>query len=259
MKRLRLRGWRQQTPWIGLGVTVVGLGAAAWWAFFQQEADMPTPKPANTPDDFYKFTSALPVAGQALSDIFWRVGHEMGISPFILAAVCQKETRFGAALDSTGTGDYTPRDWTPWPLPPDGLGWGRGLMQLDYYYHRDWLGANDWRNPEVNFRKAASVLREKVAYFARHPITPSVSISAKAAAKWGLPIGSYPDVRPLEGDALISAALAAYNGNYLNVLGAMGAGLSPDAVTTGKNYGGAVQATANTYLANFLGAGGTLT
>ncbi len=174
---------------------------------------------------------------QDYSDIILRVAKETGVDPFLIAALGDRESRWGQALSPKGpggTGDY---------------GHGRGLMQVDDRSWAAWLAANNWKDPYTNVRKGAEILKAKLAFFqSRSKVkgyTDGVNVSiTSSAARFGVPAGNYPDPRPLTGDALTEAGLAAYNTGEGNVLMALACGKSPDTTTANGNYSSDVLAKA---------------
>lgn len=171
----------------------------------------------------------------------------------LLAGIMWRESNGGAALKPPGpggTGDFAPRGPgslyykfanPATGLPPDGLGWGRGLMQIDYGVHNAWIMSNKWYEAPVNIDKAAEILRGFFDYFQR-PAGGPVTIDAWRMPAWvlkrpGLSRGPYRDPRPLSGPLLVEAALAAYNAGASGVLQAVAAGLPPSTPTTGGEYG----------------------
>lgn len=168
-----------------------------------------------------------------------------GVPAVTLLAVLSRESACGLALDADGCGDRclrcasrypsrqglalvdelvdgwaVPRDdrgevlTGPYIMPADGLGWGRGLAQLDYASHREWVQTHDWRDPATNIRRGARVLRE--------------------AHDW-------MHLRGLTGAQLWAATIAAYNGGTGRVLAAVQAGHDPDDMTSGRDYSAWVQ------------------
>src|SRR5216683_909771 len=70
---------------------------------------------------------------------------QYGIDPIWVCAIGDRETNWGTSklLDikgPKGAGDFTPRNPVRWKyaIPPDGRGWGRGLMQIDYGSYATW-------------------------------------------------------------------------------------------------------------------------
>lgn len=187
------------------------------------------------------FAWSLPTNAQQYGDIILEVAKGKGLDPFLLAAIGQRESLWGGALrppGPAGTGDWTPRTWTPYPMPPDGQGWGRGLMQLDYWWYKDQFAAGlDWADPYQNIEAGAQRLVDALNYFKATPNTPGVNLSADAASRRGVAPGSYPDPRPLAGDLLNRAAIAAYNTGISNALMSVAAGVDPDTTTAGSQYG----------------------
>lgn len=195
------------------------------------------------------FAFSLPKEAKPLADVFLRVSREKGVDPFLLVAVAMRESRAGAALRPDGTGDCTPRTWTKdktgklYSMPSDGFCWGRGIMQLDWWWHRAWLEKNDWRNPYVNISRGAELLKDLISYFQKSG-GPPVVLTAAAAQARNAAAGSYKDPRPLSDDLLYKTAMAAYNTGTYNALMSVAAGASADVTTTGSNYGKSIVAAA---------------
>ena len=158
----------------------------------------------------------LPPAAVPYFDVVVRIATKHDLEASHLFAIGERESRWGMAITKDGTGDRTPRAGM---IPPDGLGFGRGIFQIDWGWHKDWLDTHDWRDVEVNCDYAASILQHARAFF-----------RAEKRANDDL------DPRPLAGDALDRAFLAAYNAGPTSVLRALRRGAQPDAVTTGRDY-----------------------
>jgi hypothetical protein len=95
-------------------------------------------------------------------------------------------------------------------MPPDGGGFGRGLMQIDYDGHV-FARSGNWQDPAANLLYGAGVLAQARAMLGR-----ALSLS-------GVP--------------LWQASLAAYNCGAGNVTRAIKGGRDVDFFTTGRNYG----------------------
>lgn len=183
------------------------------------------------------FALAIGADARPYASIILRAASETGVDPFIIAAVGQRESNWGKSLRADGTGDCTARPKSVPPMPPDGKCWGRGIMQIDYGFHKPWMDTHNWADPYTNVRKGAEILADSFKFFASKPSTPYVKIEGDVAAKYGVaPRPDYPDVRPLSGNALASAAIAAYNAGNLGALRALAVGRHPDAATTGADY-----------------------
>ena len=150
--------------------------------------------------------------GAAISD----AAGESGLLPALIVALGSRESRWGLALrpqGPAGTGDFAPRAYRvphrPGSLPPDGRGFGRGLMQIDYDAH-EFARSGDWREPRANIRYACRVLLEARAVLRRRTALAS--------------------------RALLRAALAAYNCGTGNVLRAVRQGVAVDFYTAGRDY-----------------------
>gem|GEM_PF-3058569 len=161
----------------------------------------PPPPPAHSSNE--EINAAL----QYASDIE-DAAQKHGIPAEYICGVGSRESLWGLALrpkGPAGTGDWAPRNGR---MPPDGLGWGRGLMQIDYASH-PFAQTGDWRDPAANIAYGGDILGQNYDYFRR---------------------ARYPGVDPLR------AAIAAYNCGIGNVEHAIHAGEDVDARTTGRNY-----------------------
>ncbi len=92
-------------------------------------------------------------------------------------------------------------------MPPDGLGWGRGLLQVDY--QQAFAQTGNWRDPQANIDHGCNELSDNIAHFTKLAL---------------------PQVDPQR------AGIAAYNCGQGGVLRAVKAGFDVDHFTTGKNY-----------------------
>jgi hypothetical protein len=129
-----------------------------------------------------------------------KAAEERDLSPYLLAAVCLRESQAGWALIPHGTH----------------LGWGDnfrawGLFQADRRFHGDWVGTPDSLTPVGQARKAADEIARNLALL-------------RAS------LASQPD------DLLQRGAIAAYNTDLGNVVSALLSGRDVDALTTGANY-----------------------
>ena len=141
---------------------------------------------------------------------------DFGLPPALIVALGSRESRWGLALSlrgPTGTADFTPRPFLGphrvGPLPPDGLGFARGLMQIDFDAD-EFARSGPWHEPDANVRRACSVLAEFRPTLRRQTV--------------------------LHGTALTRATLAAYNCGLDNVLRAVRHGQDLDFYTAGRDY-----------------------
>lgn len=232
-------------------------------------------------DDSARFRAALPTNLAPYSDAFMVAGFNHQMSAWLLAGICQRESNGGLVLrppGPAGTGDFHPRPhgrryaggYTVGvtQMPEDGAGWGRGLMQVDYAVHYDWVSTSKWGDPLVNIEKAAELLKGFWDFFsaprgasgvlvdkwrlAGLSDAKGVQIVAGWQPKYGLKIvGPFVDPRPLSGAALVEASLAAYNAGQQGVLEAVAAGLPPEAPTASNNYASWILERANKWEAGY--------
>jgi hypothetical protein len=185
--------------------------------------------PTTYPLDHPILLEDLEAAARYGATIVAAAGH-FGLPPAVIVALGSRESRWGLALSPKGPGgtnDFTPRPFTgphrAGPLPPDGPGFGRGLMQIDYDGHA-FARTGPWHEPDANVRYACEVL-----------------------------LGFRPVLRRrtvLHGDALLRATLAAYNCGLENVLRAARHGLDLDFYTAGRDYSREIMNRAGFFHAN---------
>ncbi|MCC6694233.1 MAG: peptidoglycan-binding protein [Candidatus Hydrogenedentes bacterium] len=139
-----------------------------------------------------------------------------GVRPAVICGVGSRESRWGLALKPkgpTGTGDATRRSNTkPYrqgPLPPDGGGFGRGLMQIDYDAH-EFARSGDWQNAKSNILYGCQVLKGTISIIERRT--------------------------DLKGLSLLRAGIAGYNCGPGNVLKALQQGRDVDFFTAHRDY-----------------------
>lgn len=212
------------------------------------------------------FAAALPDEISQWSAQLLRASRAAGVNPWVLAGIMYRESRGGEALSPRGpygTGDtyhraaghrYANGYVVPASgLPEDGRGWGRGLMQIDWAVHHVWASQYAWFDAQTNIDYAAGLVRQVQEFFAAGPGSPVVVSQARMdgltepgtgkvisegwRSKYGLTsTGPFPDPRPLSGDALTKATLAAYNAGTSGVLQAIAAGLPASAPTAHNDY-----------------------
>ena len=192
------------------------VGPATWQALIE-------PQPPVTPDHL---TTTYALDDPLLLDDLHAVARygasivaaaaDFGIPPAVIVALGSRESRWGLALapkGPRGTSDFVPRPFTRphrcAPLPADGRGFRRGLMQIDYDAH-EFARSGDWQSPDANIRYACEMLREAKAELRRRTV--------------------------LHGQALLRGALAAGNCGIGNVMRAVQHGLDLDFYTVGRNY-----------------------
>lgn len=181
------------------------------------------------------FRWTLPSYAQPYADVILRVSREKGLDPFLIFALGDRESGWGRYLNADGTGDS---------------GHGHGLMQIDDGSFAEWLATHDWRDPYTNVSKGASILQAAIGFFqgraAVKGYTDGTRVQIdKSAARLKVAPGYYPDPRPLSGDALWRAAIAAYNTGSANVLMNLATNHPAEFTTTGGDYTSDVVARAN--------------
>ena len=192
------------------------VGPGTWQALLDPDCPPPLDHLATTyPLDHPILLEDLEAAARYGATIVAAAG-SFGLPPAVIVALGSRESRWGLALSPkgpSGTNDFTPRPFTgphrDAPVPPDGLGFGRGLMQIDYDAHA-FARSGPWHEPDANVRYACGVLLEFRPELRRRTV--------------------------LHGDALLRATIAAYNCGLDNVLRAARHGLDLDFYTAGRDY-----------------------
>jgi peptidoglycan hydrolase-like protein with peptidoglycan-binding domain len=141
---------------------------------------------------------------------------QTNLDPFVLGGIGSRESHWGLALrppGPSGTGDFAqrrfPTQFRTGPLPPDGGGFGRGLMQIDFDA-QEFARTGSWQDPEQNILVGSKILAGYRDFVQRKTT--------------------------LAGSALLQAAVAAYNCGPGNVLRAIQDGRDIDFYTAGRNY-----------------------
>lgn len=172
----------------------------------------------------------LPGYARELAPFFAKAALARNVPARLLVGIASRESDFGRALRRDGTGDYSVRTSksSPASMPyagpdghaKDGLGWGRGIMQIDYAFH-DFARGSKWRDPEANIDYGAKVLRD--AY--NHKLTIA-GAGGNDALRWRI-------------------ATAAYNAGVGGATKGLKERQNPDSRTTGGDYSADVGRRAN--------------
>jgi hypothetical protein len=142
-------------------------------------------------------------------------GGKTGFAASILGGLGSRESGWGLLLKPAGpggTGDFAPRapnSLRPGPLPPDGQGYGRGLMQIDFDAF-PFARSGTWQDPAANIAFGCTVLKQSFDLIQRKS--------------------------SLAGRELLRAAIAGYNCGPGRVLKAIAAGRDVDFFTAHRNY-----------------------
>jgi len=194
-----------------------GIVGPLTWAALRREA---APQPENVFETTYAGNNAS-LLEQLDAVERYRGAIEEGarlceVEPCVIAGIGSRESHWGLALkppEPGGTGDFykrrNPTRYRNGALPPDGGGFGRGLMQIDYDAHA-FAREGNWQDPHENILYGCGVLRDAFRFMRRKTNLAD---------------------RPL-----LRAAIAAYNCGPGNALKAYRAGRDIDYYTAGRDY-----------------------
>lgn len=222
--------------------------------------------------EFATFVQHLPADALPFSVDLWESATYHGVDPWHMVAVLWRESMAGGAPgyrpphDPAGTGDFIARrpgtsyrqpsgkfyQVPAGGMPGDGGGWGRGLMQIDFAVHNEWVITGAWKDPRKSFDYAAKLLASFRKYFSTPAAGTLIKVDewriTQGIPKYGIRAWAtlYPwvshadrlraDPRPLAGVDLDRAALAAYNAGPSGVLQALAYGVPAEACTSGQDY-----------------------
>lgn len=277
--------------WAWAGITT-GVGLAGW-ALFATGVIGGGMK--FDPQQQAAFLASLPAHARPYGEVILRVSADTGVDPFAIFALGDRESLWGTARAyQQQTGDWAPRkrnaskvaasphiyrvtdstvdaNGNVTVMPADGLGWGRGLMQIDWEQQYAWVSKGLWRDSYENVKYGAYYLKSLLGIFSSQnglaPIAAGGSVNVSGSyANWlnqiqkrsDLKGGVYRDPRPLVGSALQAAAVAAYNTGLGNVIRNLALGLHAEASTTGGDYTGDTLNRQAKVIAAYMAAGGTM-
>lgn len=197
----------------GKGLVVDGIVGAKTWATFPVILATPNPEVPRLEQCYRLFKAKYEnIVVEACQSYHLFKDHIFGIGV--------RESDWGDDLDDFGTGDYCgrhPNDLRSGNLPPDGHGFGRGLMQIDWDAH-EFARTGNWNDPSANINYGCKVLGENYQYL-------------------------QGQVVPLK-----RAVIAGYNCGCGNVQTALRKGNDVDYFTTGRNYSTKVLEYANWFV-----------
>lgn len=180
---------------------------------------MSTTFPKNHPSLLKQLQEAL-----KFKTIIEEAAQKFNFQPCIIAGLGSRESHCGLALfppGPEGTGDFKARIFTkPFrnsPLPPDGLGFGRGFLQIDFDYH-EFARTGNWKDPEENIFYGVKLLSDN-----RNLLLQKYN--------W-----LHHPVRDLNQRQLLKATLSSYNCGLGKVRKTIDKGYDIDFFTTGRNY-----------------------
>jgi len=180
----------------------------------------PTPKPGNFETTYDRYNQTMLRQQREAKQyrlIIEDAARRYDLRPSIICGIGSRESHWGLGLTPPGPhgrGDFArrrPRGERYSPEPPDGPGYGRGIMQIDYDWH-EFARTGSWQNPRENIFYACTVIIKAKKFFQRE-------MNAR-----------------LNEDQMLRATIAAYNGGATATLNAIEAGLDIDANTTGRDY-----------------------
>lgn len=153
-------------------------------------------------------------AAQQYRSFIEEAARASGMPVAVICGIGSRESHWGILLKPPGpggTGDFStrkPRGSRTGSSPPDGGGFGRGLMQIDYDWH-EFARTGNWQDPRSNLLYAADVLNKARRFF---------------------------ENRGVPADTIMRAILAAYNAGATATFRCYQNGSDIDCNTTGRDY-----------------------
>jgi len=188
-----------------------------------------------SPLEAQAFAEALPPEGQPYAPLLVAAARRHDLSPFILAGVMERETGYGSAGVCRTQGAACIGSPSKAPENRD-----YGLMQINGKNLDAYGITRTWADPAANVEAGARILRATVDYFTKNGGSV-VTVSGRNALRFVTTPGDKPDPRPIaDPRTALWYGIAGYNAGQGNVLQAVASGRSPDAATTGNDYGEAV-------------------
>jgi len=155
-------------------------------------------------------------AASGFKALILAAAQEFGLQPAVICGIGSRESGWGTLLTPPGpggTGDAAPRKsrkpFRSGPMPPDGKGFARGLMQVDFDAF-PFAQSGNWQDPQANIHFGCGVLHDNLRL-----------IRSRTS---------------LQGLMQLRAAIAAYNCGGGWVLKAIQQGKDVDAYTKKGNY-----------------------
>jgi len=150
---------------------------------------------------------------------------QFGFQPAVICGIGSRESGWGLLLKPpgpTGTGDFAPRKNTkpfrPGPLPPDGGGYGRGLMQIDFDAF-PFAQTDNWKDPQANIEFGCRVLHSNFVFLSSHTTLQGLMLLRGAIAAYNCGAGNVRKAFERSQDVDFFTAHSNYSADVLNRAG----------------------------------------
>ena len=150
---------------------------------------------------------------------------QFGLQPAIVCGIGSRESGWGLLLKPPGpggTGDFAPRKNTkpfrPGPLPPDGGGYGRGLMQIDFDAF-PFAQTDEWKDPHANIQFGCQVLHNNFVFLSSHTTLQGLMLLRGAIAAYNCGAGNVRKAFQQSQDVDVFTAHSNYSADVLNRAG----------------------------------------
>ena len=206
---------RSGAGFIGLDAASLGLSPAC------EDGDLHELSPA----EWVRMTRQVEIASR-FGAIIERVAVRYGLLPSTIAGFCSRRSGWGLDLSPTGidgTRDYQRREvmvkGRQSVLPPDGLGFQRGLMGLDFDRHPV-VQEGDWRDPERNMDAAFTLIADHRIALRRRKTLQGVGLLRASMTAFECSLGAVERAirRGLDVDSPTSDRLSIHRGCGQDVL-----------------------------------------
>ena len=150
---------------------------------------------------------------------------QFGFQPSVVCGIGSRESGWGLLLTPPGpggTGDFAPRKSTkPFrsgPMPPDGHGYGRGLMQIDFDAF-PFAQTGNWQDPEANIAFGCRVLHNNLVYLQQNTSLQGLMLLRAAIASYNCGAGNVHKAIQNSQDVDVFTAHANYSADVVNRAG----------------------------------------
>ncbi len=168
---------------------------------------------------------AQAAAATSFKQFILGAAQHFGFQSAVICGIGSRESGWGLLLKPPGpggTGDFAPRKnikpFRPGPLPPDGGGYGRGLMQIDFDAF-PFARTGNWRDPQANIQFGCQVLHNNLVFVSKNTTLQGLMLLRGAVAAYNCGPGNVRTAVQQSKDVDFFTAHCNYSADVLNRAG----------------------------------------